>query len=98
MVTNSLLQPAYKLLVQYLPYNARDDNERLMGIVQDCKWWQIEPGASSENLTLGLCIEEQLQSFQLRVSGNSGCSLFVEGKPAHAKGSSAAPPTAKPQR
>jgi hypothetical protein len=68
------------------------------GLCKDCKWWQIEPAASSENLTLGLCIEEQLQPFQLRVSGNSGCRLFVAGKPAYAKGSSAAPASAKPQR
>jgi hypothetical protein len=68
------------------------------GFCKDCKWWQIEPAASPENLTLGLCIEEQLQPFRLRVSGNSGCKVFVGGKPAHAKGSSVAPPTAKPQR
>ena len=68
------------------------------GLCKNCKWLQIEPEASPENLTLGLCIEERLQSFQLRVSGNSGCNRFIEGKPAHAKGSSAAPPTAEPQR
>jgi hypothetical protein len=68
------------------------------GLCKNCKWLQIEPGASPENLTLGLCIEEQLQPFLLRVSGNSGCNRFIEGKPAHAKGSSAAPPTAKPER
>jgi hypothetical protein len=68
------------------------------GLCKNCKWLQIEPGVSPENLTLGLCIEERLQSFQLRVSGNSGCNRFIEGKPAHPKGSSAAPPTAEPQR
>jgi hypothetical protein len=68
------------------------------GLCKDCKWLQIEPDASPENLTLGLCIEERLQPFQLRVSGVSGCNRFMEGKPAHAKGSSARPPTAKPQR
>ena len=68
------------------------------GLCKNCKWLQIEPGASPENLTLGLCIEEQLQPFQLRVSGNSGCNRFIEGNPAHAKNSSSAPPTAKPQR
>ena len=68
------------------------------GLCKNCKWLQIEPGVAPENLTLGLCIEEQLQPFQLRVSGNSGCNRFIEGKPAHAKGSSAAPPTATPQR
>ena len=67
------------------------------GLCKNCKWLQIEPGAAPENLTLGLCIEEQLQPFQLRVSGNSGCNRFIKGNPAHAKGSSAAPPTAKPE-
>ena len=68
------------------------------GLCKNCKWFQIEPGGSPENLTLGLCIEELLQPFRLRVSGNSGCNRFTEGNPAHAKGSSGAPPTAKPQR
>ena len=47
---------------------------------------------------MGLCIEEQLQPFLLRVSGNSGCNSFMEGEVAHATGSSSAPPTAKPTR
>jgi hypothetical protein len=68
------------------------------GLCRNCKWLQIEPGASPENLTLGLCIDERLQPFRLRVSGNSGCNRFMEGNPTHAKGSSAAPPTSKPQR
>ena len=50
------------------------------GLCKDCKWWQIEPGASAENLTLGLCIDEDLQRFRLRVSGNSGCNRYM---PAH---------------
>lgn len=68
------------------------------GLCRDCKWWQLEPDAAVENLTLGLCIEEKLQPFQLRVSGNSGCSRFKPGSPARAKGSSEAPPTAEPAR
>ena len=72
--------------------------EREWGLCKDCKWWQIEPKASIENLTMGLCIEEQLQRFRLRVSGNSGCNRFMEGEPARAKGSSGQPPTAKPRR
>ncbi len=68
------------------------------GLCKDCKWWQIEPKASAENLTLGLCIDEELQPYKLRVSGNSGCNRFMSGKPAHARGSSAAPPTAEPAR
>ena len=51
------------------------------GLCKDCKWWQIEPKGSAENLTLGLCIDEKLQSFRLRVSGNSGCNRFMPGKP-----------------
>jgi hypothetical protein len=73
-------------------------NASAWGLCKNCKWLQIEPGASPENLTLGLCIEERLQLFRLRVSGNSGCNRFTEGKPIHAKGSSAAPPRSEPQR
>jgi hypothetical protein len=68
------------------------------GLCKDCKWWQIEPGSSTENTTMGLCIEEQLQPFLLRVSGNSGCNRFMPGKPATAVGSSKAPPEAAPTR
>jgi len=68
------------------------------GLCRDCKWWQIEPGAAVENLTMGLCIDEGLLRYRLRVSGNSGCNRFMAGKPARAKGSSGTPPTAKPQR
>jgi hypothetical protein len=68
------------------------------GECKECKWFQVEPGASVENTTMGLCIEESLQRFTLRVSGNSGCNCFKEGEVAHAKGSSSAPPTAKPTR
>src|SRR5262245_34465230 len=68
------------------------------GLCKDCKWWQLEPDAGVENLTLGVCIEEKLQPFLLRVSGNSGCNRFLPGKPARAAGSAEAPPTAKPTR
>lgn len=68
------------------------------GLCKECKWWQVEPEASVENLTLGLCIDEDLQPYQLRVSGLSGCDHFMSGKPARARGSSSAPPTAKPVR
>jgi hypothetical protein len=68
------------------------------GLCRDCKWWQIEPKAAVENLTMGLCIDEELQPFQLRVSGNSGCNRFMPGKPARAAGSSEAPPVAAPVR
>jgi hypothetical protein len=68
------------------------------GSCKDCKWWQIEPKATIENNTMGLCIDEDMQQFTLRVSGNSGCNRFMPGKPARAKGSSGQPPTAKPQK
>jgi len=47
---------------------------------------------------MGLCIEESLQKFRLRVSGNSGCNYFMPGKPAVAAGSGKAPPVAEPTR
>lgn len=68
------------------------------GECRECKWWQIEPEARGGRHALGLCIEEALQPFRLRVSGDSGCNRFVPGEPAHAKGSSAAPPRARPTR
>jgi hypothetical protein len=68
------------------------------GLCVSCKWWQIEPGAQAEHLTAGYCIDEKLQPFQLRVTGNSGCNRYMEGTPAKGKGSSAKPPTATPAR
>ncbi len=68
------------------------------GLCVSCKWWQIEPDAEVENLTAGLCIEEKLQPFKLRVTGNSGCNRYMEGMPARGIGSSAKPPTATPAR
>lgn len=68
------------------------------GLCRDCKWWQIEPEASLQHLTVGECIDEELQPFVLRVSGNSGCNRFMKGKPARAVGSSARPPMARAQR
>jgi hypothetical protein len=76
--------------------SSKEDNN--WGLCKDCKWWQIEPSASVEHLTVGLCIEEKLQSFRLRISGNGGCNRFKAGTPARAKGSSGQPPTAKPVR
>lgn len=68
------------------------------GYCKECKWWQIDPDATPGNTTMGLCIEEKLQPHNLRVSGNSGCNLYMEGEPARAAGSGDAPPTASPQR
>jgi len=68
------------------------------GLCKSCKWWQIEPDAKIEDATLGLCIDETLQPFQLSVSGNSGCNKFMSGTPARGKGSADQPPTAEPAR
>ena len=68
------------------------------GLCKDCEWWQTEPGARISNTTMGLCSEEDIKPFRLRVSGNSGCNQFSPGEPARAVGSSAAPPVAAPQR
>lgn len=74
------------------------DSQSHWGLCVSCKWWQIEPIAEAEHLTAGYCIEETLQPFQLRVTGNSGCNKFMEGKPARGTGSSDEPPTGKPAR
>lgn len=68
------------------------------GECKDCKWFQIEPDAEVADSTMGLCIDEDLQPYRLRVSGNSGCNRFMAGEVAHAKGSSSAPPVAQPTR
>jgi hypothetical protein len=68
------------------------------GPCKGCKWWQVEPEATIEPTTMGLCIDEQLQPYALRVSGNSGCNRFMKGTPARAQGSSKQPSTASPQR
>jgi hypothetical protein len=68
------------------------------GLCKDCMWFQVEPNAELDEATLGLCIDEELQRFHLRVSGNSGCNRFMAGEVAHAVGSSAAPPFAEPTR
>ena len=68
------------------------------GLCKDCKWWQIEPDSTGGDYALGLCIDEDLQPFLLRVNGSGGCNNFMKGEPARAAGSGAAPPTAKPVR
>lgn len=73
-------------------------SEKQWGLCKSCKWWQIEPKAAEIENTFGLCIDEDLQSYQLLVSGNSGCNRFSNGNPARAEGSSSRPPTAKPTR
>jgi hypothetical protein len=73
-------------------------SESEWGLCKDCKWWQLEPAAKTSGTTLGLCIEEKLMPFRVRVSGNSGCNRFMPGESAHAAGSAAAPPTAEAAR
>ncbi|HBP86786.1 MAG: hypothetical protein KC592_01185 [Nitrospira sp.] len=68
------------------------------GLCKSCQWWQIEPSSKIGDATMGLCIDENLQSYQLLVSGNSGCNRFMKGTPAKAEGSSSRPPTASPTR
>jgi hypothetical protein len=68
------------------------------GLCKDCKWWQIEPEGRAADHTIGMCIDEELLTYQLRVSGNSGCNHFLPGRPAKAAGSSAKPPVAMATR
>jgi len=68
------------------------------GLCRDCKWWQIEPGAPVELKTVGQCIDEELQPFQMRISGDGGCNRFMDGEPARARGASDQPPSAAPAR
>jgi hypothetical protein len=68
------------------------------GECKECKWWQIEPKAVIADRTLGLCIDEELQPFRLRVSGDSGCNRFTPGEVARAEGSATAPPKARATR
>jgi hypothetical protein len=63
------------------------------GLCKDCKWWQIEPQAKVSDHTIGVCIEDSLHDFRLRIAGNGGCTMFMQGKPARAPGSAAKPPT-----
>ncbi len=62
------------------------------GLCKSCRWWKIEPDAAVQNLTMGVCIDEKLRPFELRVSGISGCDRFEDGKPHRGKGASDMPP------
>lgn len=68
------------------------------GLCVECKWWQVEPDATLEHTTYGVCIDQSLQPYLLRVSGGSGCNVFMKGEPARASGSGTCPPEAKPTR
>ncbi|MHC5540746.1 hypothetical protein ACYOEI_21205 [Singulisphaera rosea] len=63
------------------------------GECKGCKYFEIEPGARAGDRTMGLCIVHELETYRLRVSGASGCTLFEHGKVAHAEGASKAPPS-----
>jgi len=62
------------------------DKSNNWGPCISCKWWQIEPGAPVEDSTAGDCIEEKLRPYQIRITGNGGCNLYLEGQPARGKG------------
>lgn len=68
------------------------------GLCRNCKWWQIEPGAPVAPTTIGFCIDEDLQPYQLSIAGNGGCANFMKGEPARAAGSGTQPPAAEPVR
>jgi hypothetical protein len=42
----------------------------------NCRWWQSDHRASSEEDHVGLCLHEELAHFQLQVSDDSGCNRF----------------------
>jgi hypothetical protein len=75
-----------------------EESKTSWGLCISCKWWQIEPEAKVALETAGYCIDEELQPFKLRVTGDSGCNRYMAGAPARGKGSSAKPPTATPER
>jgi hypothetical protein len=68
------------------------------GICKAGQWWPIDLEARMTDTTMGVGIEVALQLFRPRVLGNRGCDYYMRGKPTHAAGSSAAPPTVEPQR
>jgi hypothetical protein len=70
--------------------NAHDDHE--WGLCKNCEYWQVEPKAQVADATLGHCVHEELEHFNLRVSGQSGCNHYAPGQPKREEGASAAPP------
>jgi hypothetical protein len=61
------------------------------GLCVDCSFWQIEPSAVATHQTAGSCLAAVMQAHALRVTGNSGCRLFVPGTPQRAAGASTKP-------
>jgi hypothetical protein len=59
------------------------------GECHHCKHFQVEPDAEIGGDTLGHCTHHELEHFQLRVSGESGCNHFERGTPSRAEGASA---------
>ena len=45
------------------------------GLCKECKWWQIEPDSTGDDHALGLCIDEELQPFLLRINGSGGYAI-----------------------
>lgn len=68
------------------------------GLCKDCKWWQIEKDATVEDQTVGMCIDEAILPYKMRITGNGGCNRFKAGEPARAEGSSEKPPVAEAAR
>jgi hypothetical protein len=62
------------------------------GECKGCRYFEVEPDASAQDNTMGLCIVHELEPYRLRVSGTSGCTLFEHGEVAHAEGASKSPP------
>lgn len=42
------------------------------GLCTECKWWQVEPNATIAEETVGCCIDEDLQSYRLSITGMVG--------------------------
>lgn len=74
------------------------NGEGTWGLCMECQWWQVEPETRITQETVGVCIDEELQPYQLSIPGNGGCSRFERGTPARGTGSSHQPPTATPAR
>ncbi len=63
-------------------------------ICMECKWWEVEPNASTDEETIGFFIDEHLQSYRLSITDIIGCNRFVQGAPARGSGSRRQPPDA----
>jgi hypothetical protein len=66
--------------------------DKTWGPCKTCKMWQIEPNDEIAGETVGVCIAEKLNKYQLRVSGDSGCNVYKEGEVKRRERSSETPP------